>query len=85
MTRDQILDLFREQADKTQAESSLLNVVILELAQLLADSRGRLSKDNFDTLVRIGGALFKEGQSQFHGKSDVDAIMKKSTADKPRE
>jgi hypothetical protein len=85
MTRDQILNLFRDQADKIQGESPLLNVVILDLAQMLADSRGRLSKENFDTLLRIGGALYKEGQSQFHGKSDVDAIMKKSTANKLRE
>lgn len=85
MTQDQILNLFRQHADKMLAEPPLLNVVILDLAQLLADSRGRLSKENFDTLVHIGGTLYKEGQNQFYGKSDVDAIMKKSTANKPRE
>jgi hypothetical protein len=77
--------MFREHAGKMQTELPTLNAVILELAQLLADSRGRLSKENFEMLVRIGGALYKEGHSQFHGKSDVDAIMKRSAENKQRE
>lgn len=83
MTQDEILGMFREQSGNMQAELPTLNAVILELARLLADSRGTLSKENFDMLVRIGGALYKEGYSQFHAKSDVDAIMKQS-AKKPR-
>jgi prefoldin subunit 5 len=85
MTQDEILGMFREQAGKVQAELPTLNAVILESAQLLADSRGKLSKENFETLVRIGGALYKEGYSQFHGKSDVDAIMKRSADNQRRE
>jgi prefoldin subunit 5 len=78
MTQDEILGMFKEQAAKMQTELPSLNAVILELAQLLADSHGRLSKENFEMLVRIGGALYKEGYGQFHGKADVDAIMKQS-------
>jgi hypothetical protein len=85
VTQDQILGMFREQAGKMQAELPELNAVILELAQLLADSRGKLSKENFETLVRIGGALYKEGDSRFHAKSDVDAIMKESAENHKRE
>jgi hypothetical protein len=81
VTHNQILILFREQAAKMQTASPALNAIIQELAQLLADSRGKLSKENFESLVRIGGALYKEGQSRFDAKSDVDAIMKQSAED----
>jgi hypothetical protein len=84
MTQDEILGMFREQADKVQTELPTLNTVILELAHLLADSRGKLSKENFETLVRLGGALCKEGQSRFHAKSDVAAIMKHSADNQER-
>ncbi|WP_194723748.1 hypothetical protein [Noviherbaspirillum malthae] len=78
MTQDEILTMFRQQAKDLPSNASALNTAILELAQLLADSRGRLSKENFEVLVRIGGALYKNGHNQFHGKNDVDAIMKHS-------
>lgn len=61
------------------------NSVVLELAQLLADSRGRLSKENFETLVRIGGVLYKEGLDQFVARSDIADIMKKSASDRKRD
>jgi hypothetical protein len=78
MTKDDILDLFRQQADNTAHAVPTPHVVILELAQLLANSCGRLSKEDFDTLVRIGGALYKEGLGQFEARSDVAEIMRKS-------
>lgn len=79
MTQDEILDMFRRQADEMPVESSSINITILELAQLLADSRGRLSKENFETLVRIGATLYKKGRDQSDARSDVAVIMKKST------
>lgn len=81
MTQEQILGMFRAQASHMPNELPTLNAAILELAQLLGDSRGRLSKENFEALVRIGAALYKEGNSRFHAKSEVDAIMKQSTKD----
>jgi hypothetical protein len=77
--------MFREQASDVPNELPSLNAVILDLSQLLADSRGRLSKENFDALVRIGAALYKEGDSRFHAKSDVDAIMKQSSKEHGQE
>ncbi|WP_194727400.1 hypothetical protein [Noviherbaspirillum malthae] len=76
MTQDEILSMFRTQAQHLEADSSALTTAILNLAQLLADSRGRLSKENFETLVLIGGALYKHGHNQFLGKQDVDDIMR---------
>ncbi len=81
MTSEHIIELFRQHARTIplEAQGSMLNNVIQELALLLADSRGRLPKETFETLVRIGGKLYREGDSQYHAKSDVDAIMKKSS------
>lgn len=44
MTQNEILNIFREEAEKIPSEAAPLNEVILALAQLLADSRGKLSK-----------------------------------------
>lgn len=52
--------------------------LIRELSQLLADSRGTLSKDNFDTLVHIGSALYKSGSDQFNARQNVSDIMQRS-------
>src|SRR3569623_773276 len=78
MTQDEILSMFRQHAAKAPTELPPFNEVILKLATLLADSCGRLSKENFDTLVWIGGILYKEGNSRFQARSDVSDIMKLS-------
>lgn len=85
MTQDEILDMFRQQSANMSEVFPRPNSVILELAQLLADSRGRLSKENFETLVRIGGVLYKEGLDQFDARSDVANIMKKSGTDRKQD
>jgi len=83
MTPEDVIEMFRQHAATSALEDRgpMLASVIHELAQLLADSRGRLPKETFDTLVRLGGLLYREGNSQFHAKSDVDAIMKKSKSE----
>lgn len=85
MTQDEILDMFRQQAESMPQGLPSANAVILELAQLLAESRGRLSKENFETLVRIGGVLYKEGRNQFDARSDVAEIMKTSAGNRGRQ
>jgi len=79
MTQDQVVEMFREHARTDTTELPLLNTIILDLARLLAESRGKLSKENFDALIRIGGALYKEGHSQYQARTDVGAIMKSAT------
>jgi hypothetical protein len=80
MTHDDILELFRQHATTlgAEAQAPMLNSIIIELAQLLAESRGKLTKETFDTLVHIGGVLYRAGDGQFQARSDVDAIMKHS-------
>ncbi|MFJ3046085.1 hypothetical protein ACIPEN_09650 [Herbaspirillum chlorophenolicum] len=84
MTQDEILRMFREQAEEVQAALPTLNAIMMELADLLASSRGRLSKENFGVLVRLGGVLYKNGLSQFQARSDVAAIMKHSVENRQR-
>lgn len=83
MTSDQIVDLFRQHAETIalEAQGPMLAHAIQELAQLLAVSHGTLPKTTFETLLRIGGELYREGNSQYRAKSDIDAIMKKSTSE----
>ena len=80
MTQDDILDMFRTYAETLQpaADAPALSAVILDLAQMLAESRGKLSKENFETLICIGGALYREGKSGFDARSDLADIMKRS-------
>jgi hypothetical protein len=75
MTTEEILAMFRKQASILDKDCPEQNDLILELAELLADSRGRLSKENFSTLVGIGAGLYKEGHSQYQARSDINAIM----------
>lgn len=81
MTQEQVIEMFRQHAETIalEAQGPMLTSVIRELAQLLADSRGRVPKETFEALVRIGGVLYREGSSQYRAKSDVEAIMKKSS------
>jgi hypothetical protein len=78
MTREEILDMFRQQSSAMVDQSLDLNAVILTRAQLLADSSGRLSKENFEGLVAMGGVLYREGSRRYQGRSDIAAIMSHS-------
>ncbi|HEY8606127.1 MAG TPA: hypothetical protein VIM12_03295 [Noviherbaspirillum sp.] len=78
MNQEEIVALFRQQAASLPAELPAINQPILDLAQLLADSRGRLSKENFESLLRIGGVLYRLGADQFNARQDVASIMQKS-------
>ncbi|HYD60911.1 MAG TPA: hypothetical protein VEC35_11175 [Noviherbaspirillum sp.] len=85
MTQDEVLDMFQSQADSMPPQLPVSNAIILELAQLLAESQGRLSKETFNTLLHIGGLLYKEGRILFDAREDVAAIMKKSAESRERE
>ncbi|OWW18234.1 hypothetical protein [Noviherbaspirillum denitrificans] len=81
MTLERVSEMFRQHAGTIALEESgtMIAIVIEELARLLADSHGRLPDETFESLVRIGGMLYREGSSQHRAKADVDAIMKKSS------
>lgn len=81
MTQDEILDLFRQQATEMQKNLPTQSDLILQLSTLLADSRGKLSKENFESLVHIGAALYKTGLDQFNARQNVSDIMQASARD----
>lgn len=78
MDQEEILNAFRRDAEAMENEAPALSKVILDLARLLADSRGRLSKEHFEALMDMGAVLYKQADAQFQGRSDVNAIMKQS-------
>jgi hypothetical protein len=78
MTQDDVLELFREQAARLGEVQATQTDIILKLAQLLAESRGRLSQENFKELVHIGAVMYQEGLGQFRARTEVTAIMTKS-------
>jgi hypothetical protein len=78
MTQEEILSLFRQQAADMNQDAPTQTDLIMELSRLLADSRGRLSKENFETLVHIGAALYKVGQDHFNARQNVSDIMQRS-------
>lgn len=78
MTQDDVLGLFRQQAATLGEVQSTQTDIIMRLAQLLADSRGRLSKENFEELVHIGAVMYQESAAQFRARTEVAAIMNKS-------
>lgn len=83
MTTEHVIEMFRQHAETIALEESvpMLASVINELARLLVDSRDKLPGETFESLVRIGGMLYREGSSQSRAKTEVDAIMEKSSKD----
>lgn len=79
MTRDDVLELFRKQAATLGEVKSSQSDIILKLADLLAESKGRLSKENFEELLHIGAVMYQEGLGQFRARTELAATMKKST------
>jgi hypothetical protein len=80
MTRDDVIELFRQQAAALGNVKESQHDIIMELAQLLAESRGRLSKENFESLVHIGAVMYQEGLRDYRARSEVAATMEASHA-----
>ena len=78
MNQDDVLKLFRKEAASIEMVEESQSEIINRLAQLLADSRGRLSKENFDDLVHIGAVMYKEGLGKHRARTEVAATMKES-------
>ena len=85
MTADEILKLFREEATLLERTPENQNDLILRLAQLLSDSKGRLPKENFEELVHIGAVLYQKGLGQYNARADVAEIMRNSLQDQEKQ
>ena len=78
MTQDEVIELFRAEAATLGTLPHTQRDIIHQLATLLAESKGRLSKDNFETLVHIGAVMYQEGLGKYRAGVEVAATMKKS-------
>lgn len=81
MKQEEILLMFRAGAEKLGPLKDSQRDIILTLANLLANSHGRLSKEDFETLVGIGSVLYQQGFAQYKARQDMDSIMTKSIDD----
>lgn len=77
MTEEEILDLFRTKAAAMDGEPTKSDLV-RDLALLLATSGSSLSKENFETLLDVGAAIYRLGLTQFNATTDVAEIMRES-------
>jgi hypothetical protein len=84
MTQDEVLEMFRKHAEVLGKVEESQRDIILSLAQLLAESNGRLSKENFDKLVHIGAVMYQEGLGQFNARNETAAIMKRSVQERKK-
>lgn len=84
MTQDEILELFREQAATLGEVQATQTDIILRLATLLADSKGRLSKENFEELVHIGAVMYQESRGLYRARAEVAETMRQSALDRKR-
>jgi hypothetical protein len=80
MTQSDVIELFRQQSAMLGEVKSTQHDIIMSLAQLLADSTGRLSKENFESLVHIGAVMYQEGLGQYRARSEIEATMESSNA-----
>lgn len=78
MNQQDVLNMFRQEAESIDQVEESQGDIINKLAQLLAESRGRLSKENFEDLVHIGAVMYKEGLGKHRARAEVAATMKDS-------
>jgi hypothetical protein len=78
MTREEVMKLFMEEADKLTAAYTRQDDTILQLAQLLAESRAMLADENFAALVKVGATLYKANHSRKRARAEIAATMRES-------
>jgi hypothetical protein len=83
MTEDDVVQLFRKSAETLVNDYPACDT-IMQLAKLLSESKGRMSKDHFEALVHIGAILYKQGLSEFRARSEVAATMKDSVGNEAK-
>lgn len=78
MTREDVLALFIEEANKLEKTHIRQDDIILQLAQLVADCDPVLQKESCDTLVKIGAILYKANRSRKQARDDIAVTMQAS-------
>jgi stalled ribosome rescue protein Dom34 len=80
MTTDDILDLFQKDAESLGEIKNTQSDIIMSLAQVIADCKDFITQENYEKLLHIGAVMYQEGLSQYMARSEVDDIMKESSA-----
>jgi hypothetical protein len=85
MTQYEVMSLFNQKAEELGDDHTTEDDTISRLAQFLAESELRLSKEDFEFLTHMGAILYKHGLGQFTARADVAAVMKRSARQLSRE
>lgn len=78
MTQFEVVMLFNTKAKDLGDDHTTEDNAISRLAQFLADSEDRLSKEDFDFLTHMGALMYKHGLGQYSARADVAAVMSRS-------
>ncbi|QAU33337.1 hypothetical protein EKL02_03595 [Janthinobacterium sp. 17J80-10] len=78
MTKSDVIDLFMEAAGKLEKTPIRREDTILQLAQLIADTRATLSAASLAGLVHIGATIYKANLSQSRARKEIAATMLES-------
>ena len=78
MDRDQVIHLFKSKAKALEGTHSRGQDIVFLLAEVISRCDSCLSKEDFDSLIQIGGTLVKYGDSLSRARAEVAATMKDS-------
>lgn len=78
MTREEVLQLFREEADNLDKKYIRQDDTIAEFAQSLAEAKAMLPEKNFADLVKIGAILYKANHSRKRARAEIATTMRES-------
>lgn len=78
LTREEVLKLFREEADRLDKKYIRQDDTIAQFAQLLAEAKTMLPEKNFADLVKIGAILYKANHSRKRARAEIATTMRES-------
>lgn len=78
MTKSDVIELFMAEACKLDKTPIRREDTILQLAQLIADTRATISDTSLASLVHIGATLYKANLSQSRARKEIAATMLES-------
>jgi hypothetical protein len=78
MTQDEVLELFRIQAETLGEVQATQSDIILRFAQLLSEMQWRVPEEKFNEFVSIGAIMYQEALGKFRAKTEISDTMERS-------
>lgn len=78
MTKNDVMELFMAEAGKLDKMPIRREDTILQLTELIADTRATISDTSLARLVHIGATLYKANLSQSRARKEIAATMLES-------